>query len=526
MRDLGHRPAVGTVDFRRKFWPPFGKTDANGRFDKQLEPTDSSYVSVECDGYGPCAVSLFGRLETAEEPFVVWMERSATLIGRFTGLARETNAKGKTTIRLTARGGLVRGDRDGARNVLGRVSSWKAEFGEGEEFRIEGLPPRVLLTVGMGGQSPFASLVLLPGEVRTVDWGFEEGTSVLHARCERSNGEPVVGAVVFLSPVRVPTRAGEALVRREVGVSDGNGEFWIQNLLAGDWQLVPYPMRESSAFVGTTEPEVVLKGNTTTEIVLEFTPALKLVGHVLGPDGLPLAEVEVRALQASVRGFATSAADGSFEVLSLRPGPVEIHLTHVKENSYALPSPQTFEAGDRDVVLQLENAATLRAQCRGGSGGATLAASMHLSAATPGAESRRAFCASGESCDFKSLRAGTYDLCAMTDDGRVAVRHGVVLSAGESVEVDLVAQAAGTLNYVYHGADPDLFLRCKLGETRVTQARILPGSDQLLTLPAGLVTLEVLVQRPFDEPGFELVEESTVTIIAGQTLRVVSEVTR
>ncbi|WP_419185982.1 carboxypeptidase regulatory-like domain-containing protein [Rohdeia mirabilis] len=268
--------------------------------------------------------------------------------------------------RLTIRANLSQGALVPSGTPLGvRV----ARVGEAGFVRLFGLPPGIPLVIESDPDA-FAAVrlstdALRAGEVRSVRLASLQGGRFL-GRVLDSTGQPLAGARVDVGWPKDPGRELRVL-RSEL--TDGDGRFELDRLPAVE--LV-------GAVRGTGLPTLDFwlpphgAARTSGGFVLEVGAGARLSGSALGPDGEPLAGVELEvtpersqfvAVEGEVRS-ATSDASGAFEVRGLEGRRFVVSARAERADGTTLRGlAREVEAGV-PVTVHLVPTATLRVVAR------------------------------------------------------------------------------------------------------------------------------------------------------------------
>ena len=170
-----------------------------------------------------------------------------------------------------------------------------------------------------------------------VDLALEPGATIT-GRVVSGNGSPVAGVCIHIYSSEGSSDAtSDAAGRyRLTGVTPG------QNLISGSHPTLGEVVEK---------PLTVVEGDNQLELHLE--PNSEIRGHVVGPDGKPVAKLEIRLDNLGNRTL--TAADGSFLFTALSPGPTELS---VSDERFALVVKKVTVPGI-DVEIRLTAGSTL-----------------------------------------------------------------------------------------------------------------------------------------------------------------------
>ena len=142
------------------------------------------------------------------------------------------------------------------------------------------------------------------------------------------------------------------LALREFASTDAMGRFVIKALTAGKYALQAHPRTEMES-TQTEHARVELKAHeqlANVQLVFPVGGVLSISGRVMTADGVPLAEVMVRANGASTEQQATTDEAGTYVIEGL--GNEEYYLNFERQG-YTAPRVKPVKAGSKsvDVIL-------------------------------------------------------------------------------------------------------------------------------------------------------------------------------
>ncbi len=293
-------------------------------------------------------------------------------------------------VRVTARASSERAVRGGARIELLAKEWVRGEFlvaSSSERTRRDGR-----FTIGALPLDRFDLTLSRPDFAETRRYDVVAGTQDLEIVLERGlevtgrvldeRGDPIPGAVVFLSPVPAererPIAIGEPIHPVVVGVPDASlparlespadefARFQFRNLLPGDYQLsANHPSHP------TWEARVALE-NESVEVEIQLEPSLAISGTVYAPDGRRVAGARVW-IEKDVRGGIMSwggrdftpvalveceaEENGDFELTGI---PAGVYRLRAGSEDFAETVLPRVPAGAAGVDIRLEKGATIR----------------------------------------------------------------------------------------------------------------------------------------------------------------------
>ncbi|MFN9441299.1 MAG: carboxypeptidase-like regulatory domain-containing protein [Planctomycetota bacterium] len=172
---------------------------------------------------------------------------------------------------------------------------------------------------------------------------------------------PVAGAVVSLAtgsvfadaPLRALPDAGQGLV----ATSGADGSYELRHVPT---RGVVVASAVAAGFARLRKPNLDLRGDGPHVVDFALLPGQSIAGRVVDAQGAPLGLTRIEAWPTEAAGepsIATSAADGSFEVLGLGLGK---HGLRASRRGYGTTTANGVDSGARSVQLQLPALATAR----------------------------------------------------------------------------------------------------------------------------------------------------------------------
>jgi hypothetical protein len=475
-----------------------------------------SLVEVSAPGYGIVLSPVVEGHDVATMAVDLLLERAASLEARI--LDRDGLAARGVTLRLRAPSARL--TRPEGAVIVGNDPTWKIEPDADGRCLVPDLPASIPIAVEIrrGDEVVLEDpepLVFVAGEVREKTWRLGAGIRIV-GRAVEATGRGVPGIEIWIVAANPGGsaettryfRSAEAGQVRARATSDAAGAFRFEDVERGDYwigpgasltdgEATPAARARLLSLVGT-EPEVEV------EVVVE--PGRTLTGHVFDPTGLPANACRIRAESLEGPGeFATSSTgDGSFSLGSLGSG--EFLVRALGYDGSADSEPLRARAGDRGLVLRLARGGALRGRVVDLSTGEGVTA--RIMASGPALEPRRVGTESRGDAYFEltGLRAGTYDLVAIADDGRLGILRGIELASGAEVDSLSIAISPAAKLRVSCSADTSAGrLIVRSAGLVVGIAAIGKGLETTLTVPAG--PLHVRIERARVAAGVEAVVE-------------------
>lgn len=172
----------------------------------------------------------------------------------------------------------------------------------------------------------------------------------------QDTGEPLKKATVVL-------RSNENIEKSAFAITDGLGHFEFDNVDPGSYRLAVSHNGYLDSQYGQKKPGdpganlSLAPGQRMTELVFKLLRSASISGHVMDEDGEPLANVSVKAYQASnrrgkrelgaVAGASTNDV-GEYRIFDLRPGRYFIRATYQSRKNLMGISPSSPQISKED----------------------------------------------------------------------------------------------------------------------------------------------------------------------------------
>jgi protocatechuate 3,4-dioxygenase beta subunit len=380
---------------------------------------------------------------------------------------------------------------------------WRAVTGADGRAQLEGLAPRVEIQAEVVKDEKLLrrepdGLTFEPGEKREVEWLIGAGTE-LRGLVLDQDGKPVEKLEVWA--VTAGPGGRRYLMSYESGhvgakASTGpEGRFVLHDLAAGRWSIGP--SGENESLVAPIAELVELAGEPVFDLTLRVSRAIYIRGRVLAPSG-------EGAPNCWVNGFLTPAdrpegvptgSDGSFAYGPLGPGTYT--LTADAIGRFASSDPVQANAGDKDVVLQLQQGGSIRGRVVDGVTGAATSAQLVFAPEQVISgilvEGMQMTTEPNGSFSVGGLVPGRWSVTASTADGRFAQHAHIEVGAGtDSGELVCALSPGGKLRLGYQGAQPWVHVTVKCqGAAVLLLAGVEAGKFTEYMAPAGALVLEI-----------------------------------
>lgn len=462
---------------------------------------------------------------TPEQPLEIAIPRAASIHGRLFGtsgeplssdrLSLQTNSWDVVSMRLRTRRWKHSAEPPGAspRDL------------DPNEFLFEDVPAEIdlNLTATYGedaGEKRQDSLTLYlePGERREIEWHVGRRSS-LSGRVVDDSGEPVAGATIGRS------RSSEGLVFVEVTgssvgqsvdgrgqKSDANGEFELRGLGAGPCILdVRSPDRRCSS--GTYQCSLAL-GEQRRGVVIELPRAAPLVVRARLPDGsVPtslLADVASLVDRRVVNSQGTGGPDGTVTLEAVQLGEVDVGVAARVGAAEWTGRARFLHDGEHDCVVDCAAVATLHGTVEFGPGKPAnvgmYVTLIRRDEATEELAIRSGFHSPSGEFEFARVRAGEYDVVAVTVDGWVGVVPSLSLASGEQRDGVVVrVEPSTTLRFAAPALEEgtarslrnsDRYqVRVRRDGAVVATTSLSPAGHGELAVPPGKLTVEIWSSR-------------------------------
>ncbi|MCU1283008.1 MAG: hypothetical protein JWM53_6554 [bacterium] len=321
------------------------------------------------------------------------------------------------------------------------TSSATTRTGADGRFRLESLGAGLLFVSASHrdhGSKDAAPARLSFGETKDVTLILDASAAVDGA-VAWDDAAPAVGVTV-----RAESSSGDSVSTQTAA----GGRYHLSPLAAGIHFVTA--TREPGAFVardpgGRQSAAVTLAGDdrkTGVDLVL-MRGGHQIAGHVVGPDGTPVADAVVRADAEDDDGAshasgdprisfkkATSAADGSFTIIDLTAGRFTLTASHAGFPDASVAH-VAADAGDARVQLEAEAVLEGVAVTSDGRPVADYALTLFSSGATIMPSNQLAVHGANGAFTLKGLSKGRYDLVAATADNHSGRLSQVSLDDGE-----------------------------------------------------------------------------------------------
>jgi len=486
-------------------------SDAEGLFSYFSEAGPAPVLRIDAAGFGPVLVELAHGYESIEKAMPIPLQRAATLEARV--IDRNGAPIAGLEVRLSSPAHALA--RPEGAYLFHTPLNWSATTDETGVCTLADLPPEVALSLSVldAGRVEFQAaspLTLEPGELRR--WQHRRGGGIALFGVAIDEHRAAVGglelwlagkdAAMGLSAEQHYFHASLAKLVVQRTRTDNAGRFSFADVPSGEWLLGPAP---ATAGGGALAPAVAPLAQlirvdaiaADQEVIVNVRSGLYVRGRVVRPDGSTGVSAMVYAVCDEPAGtlWAQSQPDGQFSLGPFAPG--ELRLMASGTDGLADSEYVRVQAGSEEVLLQLRQAARLQMFAVDAATSAPALARFYLRSRSP-VESLHmremmdpSSAASG--LEVNGLLEGTYDISALTSDGRVGVTREIRVS-GDTPSAQAVVRV---------GASAKLRVRL-LGDSQPCQLEvesegvflwsfdaIRPGASKLVHVPAGAVSVRL-----------------------------------
>lgn len=368
------------------------------------------------------------------------------------------------------------------------------------------------------------TITLMPG--RLLDFRIIVGAGVtINGVLRNQLGEPISGHHVQLIfdrryACRYLSEYEEPIQQR---TTDQLGRFLMEDVPAGTWLLGPAasPISDRSGLaVAVSSLASVIQlggGDKVVNIVLTADCGLAIAGTVM-EGGVPISSpMYVFATSADGRGVldTRSSQAGEFVLGPIASGNYWLQARSFGDVSHADSDPVLTSPGSQRVVLEVKRGCDLAVRVYRADTGLSAPGTLTLVGTSVRGDPVRLVVAGGTGdYVFRGLSRGTYDLVAITPDGRAAVRRCVTLDSTNSVvEQTLQVEVGASLqieNMTAELADCQVLVAGILLDT----LSIAPGCKRSLTVPVGTTSIRAMSDRLRTSPNTTVLEQGQFVIIA------------
>jgi hypothetical protein len=398
---------------------------------------------------------------------------------------------------------------------MGGPLRWSGRTGEAGRCSLEGLPPYAPLNVEYEKEWSFrrtegTPVRMVPGEVREIVFRLGSGASVAGVLIDEEREQPEE-VEVWLVPADTGApgyfKGHEHPAAQEK--TDAAGRFEFTDVTDGTWLVGVAP---GSPYPSLAQVVEVVDGVADQEIYLDGSRGLYIKGRVVDPAGAPVEGAFVYVTGGLLGAFLDDATDenGGFSLGPLETGEFWVSAFG-RLAGYTDSRDIRVNAGDEDVLLQLQVAGSLRGRLVSQATGAPVKGRVTVSLVTR-TEPWSGWCTTWTDelveFDLDGLEPGLYQVAASTERAEYALVGDVTVVAGsQAAEILLEARPGATLLVHYTGREPHGQFQAELGGAVVAADGIEKGSRSSATVPPGTIRVKC-----WDGPEEPEVHELTLAV--------------
>lgn len=501
----GRDPGRGGSDAREGSAPT--RTDAAGRATVRCRTRSHHATVVSAEGYGVVYLPNNPRAEGPESPFVVRLDRAATLRGTVVGL--DPDARYFAVAELPAYRLAQPMDVPG----WSSGTEWfRASVDDAGRFDLTGLPPNAdfeLSVRPIGGEAGDAivleRLSLMPGEELVKRWDLTRVVAIEGVVVDGA-GAPLRDAQVVLMLSGKSFRSIRDTPPLQTARTGEDGRFAFAGVPEGDYR-VHHVARRSRGEAADSVGVGVRYDEPLDPVRVVVHSGVSLRGRLVAPNGDPVPNALLYARNGSVVASDRTADDGTFDLHPLIAGECSIMISFaaIDSTGAALAAPErlTAVAPAEGVEFALVLAGTIEGRLVDAETGEPVLGMIMVQRAH--GEGRRGIRTSKGSAEFAydSLVPGRYSVVGEANDGRVGALRGLDVRAGETLR-DLVVEIEPTveLRVHYGGSRGRAILYVLRDEVAFATEWLDPDAVVDVRVPRGTVELvltETNAQVPFEE---------------------------
>ncbi|MCC6409763.1 MAG: carboxypeptidase regulatory-like domain-containing protein [Planctomycetes bacterium] len=500
---------------------------ADGIFAWPAHSSVPSNVRVEAPGYGPRFAFLDARYTTAEHALDVELTRGAAMVVRLVG---ERPPAVALRVRVTAeRYELLQLDPSPDVRVFhveGGEENWEADIDADGRAMFELLPSRIALAITVRAEKRELArhgkrVRLEPGETRELDVDLGAAGTIVGTLRDQ-HGAPIAGREVTLTESDAPDSRRRS---SRTSPTDDSGGFVFTEVPLGSWRVGvassagPETGDDPNGVYGRAQEATLTAATPRAVVELVVARGVTIEGLVVDAAGAPVAGMHVLALDAEpseqlgqdVLRRTETRADGTFSLSRVSTG--EWRVWADASAGFAACEPVIAKGGDTGVRLVVTPGVSIEVTVLDETGARVEHGSLAISenGLEHGSVWVSGFDAGTRTVD--GLRAGSWDLTATTQDGRIGcARVGLVAPApgGDPQRFTITVRPGGTLELWVATAPTSFSVRH--GEVRVAFDGVIPGTAARVVVPAGVSTIE------WPSPATGATRTKDVRIEAGEKL--------
>jgi len=481
---------------------PIVTTDPAGEFDVPMDRYLKQLLTVTAEGRGPALFSVDDQHDSPDKRSTITLHPEAVLSGWIRNRSRSQDP-----LRVFLAVDTQQLRPPSWNYKLGKLPVWVGEVMPDESFRMDGLPPDVLLQVTVrAGQEQLLSLPtsmgLQPGEHRQVEWQIGSGAILSGLAGNAADGQPENDLEIWLAPGAETHgfyfQPWERDVRKTR--SDWQGRFKFHGLDPGEWAVGPAP--EGSTRDAPSGPKAAAPAVTRVEIPDETSDGEVVVrvhrghyisGRVIDPEGEPAPNEPVAASARESGGYLSCQSDeeGLFRLGPLVPATFSL-VAGWTSRRFAKSDRVEAWSGQTDVILRLKRAASISGTVIDALTGDPAPGWICLQGVEPLGYSGRNTERDG-SFELTAVEPGLHHLIAKSEAGRIGFLKDLVVRSGESVaDLELLVRAGGTVRVGYKGPLEWANYRAISDGVSIGLDGLQNGTEATFVAPAGPLEVQLI----------------------------------
>jgi uncharacterized ParB-like nuclease family protein len=336
-------------------------TGATGGVKSDVLTTDATGTATET-GLIPGSYDLQVQGSTVDHPFTITaVAPDASLVvtvpvATLSGVVEDTggNPVGGVPVYLVDSGQSV------ATATTAADGSYQFDATTDGQFEIVAASSTAGVVSVSGVQATLGSSTTVPT--------LQAGADTLEATVSNGSG-PVQGATVVLTPT-----SGPGAVAAVSAATDSSGDATLDNLTAG-----PYTMTVTD---GTDAPasQTVTVNSTNQDLPVALGPVGSIAGTITDSSAAPIAGAVVVAVDSAhvADGSATTAANGSYQIGGLAPGPYSLSISEPSHIPTVLSGVSVSAGGTAAGSTSLASTASTLTLTLSAAGGSTVLPSVQV----------------------------------------------------------------------------------------------------------------------------------------------------
>ncbi len=333
------------------------QADANGRFHfKNVGPGNFTLSAVREGREASKAIESDGETPIPEVVLILEAPPPDSGSGKVTGRVTDDTGKPLADVQIQLAGfGMVKG-----------AFSVNTKSKEDGTFTIENVPAGVFnLVVQQANHAPYMKSAVSAGQ-EPIDVVLQRVSDIKGTIVSRATGDPIEGALVRLNFIDegmagiTRLMAGQIQEGGPSAKSGPDGTFLLEKIAPGRARL----RAEASGFgPGFSEEFEILPGETLEGAKVELSEGGSISGVVLNPDGNPVGDALIRALESTgnlfesqMRRMIPALLAGGRVPSTKSEGNGSFLLEHLPEAKLTLTAshPDFAPSGDLEVTLGLD----------------------------------------------------------------------------------------------------------------------------------------------------------------------------